>query len=415
MVRTFAALSLIAYLIGSLLTPAHAQISRGDRWTKIAVAPITLDSGLASIDLSSARGKYKALRVRVNRGTINFTQLQIIYLDGSVHQIDKEFRLRRRERTKPLDLRSEERFVEEINIGFEPSERGSAKATVEIWGLQSRKGRYAKRPKGESVADGGSEAGARRPYEGPPPLPPRLTGSETATDGDVLFGAEYVGFKSDKDVIRVGQKVGKFSKIRLRVRDNDIFIHDVKIVYSNGDPQTIKVEKEVLADFQTDWFELEGDRFIDSIHVTYKSRPDFEGQARVEVFGLHADGWLGPDGEGRQFNDGWVLLGAQPAGFIGFDRDVIPVGKNKGGFREIRVNVRERAITLNQLKVVYENGEEDIIPVRARVNAGSTFGPIALRTEGIEIEKIEARYRSRFIDKTARGKGNAVVEVWAKH
>jgi hypothetical protein len=31
------------------------------------------------------------------------------------------------------------------------------------------------------------------------------------------------------------------------------------------------------------------------------------------------------------------------------------------------------------------------------------------------IKEIKARYRSRFIDASAKGKGNAVVEIWAQH
>ena len=40
------------------------------------------------------------------------------------------------------------------------------------------------------------------------------------------------------------------------------------------------------------------------------------------------------------------------AGFIGFEKDVIPVGKNEGGFRQIRLKVRDRSITLREIRVV---------------------------------------------------------------
>ncbi len=413
MFRTLVAFCL-ALVFGSAVSSVQAQINRGDRWTKLATENVDLKSGLASIDLSKRNGSFKAFRLRMARGGIRFTQIQFLYADGTVHQVDKAFRLERRERTKPLDLRSEERFIEQVNIEFDPNTRSRSRARLEIWGLQSRKGRRAKRPQqpeGSSVES--AEAATR--VDGKPPLPTRLSGGGSASDGDVLFGAEYIGFDVDKDVIPVGRKVGKFNKIRLKVHDSDIFINDIKVIYETGEPELISLNTEILTDAQTDWLDLKGDRFVKEIHLSYRSKPDFEGQARVELFGLHAEGWLGPEGEGRKFNDGWVLLGARPAGFIGFDRHTIPVGKNVGGFREIRVSVRERAITLNQIRVVYNNGQEDIIPVRSRVDAGSTFGPIALRQTGNEINKIVARYRSRFIDRSAAGKGNAIVEVWAKH
>ncbi|MEL7048741.1 MAG: DUF2541 domain-containing protein, partial [Pseudomonadota bacterium] len=114
-------------------------------------------------------------------------------------------------------------------------------------------------------------------------------------------------------------------------------------------------------------------------------------------------------------NDGWVLLAAQTAGFIGFDKDDVPVGANNGGFDKIRVTVRERAIMLNKIKVVYNDGKQDVIPVKTRVDAGSTYGPISLRGSKERIAKIQAVYRSRYVDRSAKNLGSAIVEFWAKH
>ncbi len=100
---------------------------------------------------------------------------------------------------------------------------------------------------------------------------------------------------------------------------------------------------------------------------------------QIEIWGTHADGWLDRDGEGGNFNDGWLLIGAQTAGAIGFDNDVIPLAELGDGFQQIRVNVMGRPVTLNQLRVIYENGEEDIVPVRSRIDDGDVFGPINLR------------------------------------
>ncbi len=233
--------------------------------------------------------------------------------------------------------------------------------------------------------------------------------------GEVLFGTQYVGFGVDRDVIRVGTDIGKFDRLRLRVLDNDIHINDLKVIYANGEPDTLAVNQNITKNSRTNWLNLKGDRFVKEIQMSYRSKPSLKGQARVEVFGEYAAGWLGPNGEGRKFNEGWVLLGAQTAGFVGFDKDTIQVGRNEGGFTKIRVTVRDRAITLNELRVIYANGADDIIPVRTRVDAGSTYGPIDLKGEKRAIEKIEARYRSRFIDSGAKGKGNAVVEVWGRH
>ena len=133
------------------------------------------------------------------------------------------------------------------------------------------------------------------------------------------------------------------------------------------------------------------------------------------MFGQFADGWLGSAGEGRKYNQGWVLLGAQTAGFVGFDSDTIPVGRNEGGFKKIRLTVKDRAITLKEVRVLYESGAEDVIPLNnTRIDAGSTFGPVDLKGASARaIKEIQAKYRSRIFDKGAKGKGAGIVEVGA--
>ena len=161
-----------------------------------------------------------------------------------------------------------------------------------------------------------------------------------------MFGYQNVGFALDRDVIKVGGELGKFDRIRLRVLGNDIHIVSLKVVYVDGDCEDVAVDAEIKANKKTQWFDLKGDRFIREIQMVYRSQPNLKGQARVEVTGQYAQGWLGTGGEGRKYNEGWVLLGAQTAGFTGFDHDTISVGENEGGFTRLRVAAKDRAITL---------------------------------------------------------------------
>ncbi len=92
---------------------------------------------------------------------------------------------------------------------------------------------------------------------------------------------------------------------------------------------------------------------------------------------------------------------------------MISIGKNSGGFKELRLDVKDRAITLNQLTVVYRDGTESVIPVKAEVKGGSSYGPVPLMQKAIK--EIRVSYRSRFLDKQAKGKGYSFVEFWARH
>jgi hypothetical protein len=247
---------------------------------------------------------------------------------------------------------------------------------------------------------------------------PEATGAvpgKATSNGEVLFGVQDVGFLVDRDTIRVGKEIGKFDRIRLRVLKNDIYVTDLKAVYENGDTESLLTDKKIDAGRKTDWIDLRHKDFIKEIQLVYRSRPDFKGEARVEIFGEYADGWLGPNGEGNKYNNGWVLLGTDTAGSIGFDKVKIPVGKNEGGFKQIKVSVKDRDVTMTNLAVVYEDGAKDELDAdRTKIAADEAFGPVDLKKDG-SIKEIEATWRSRAFATSKRDRAYATVEVWGHH
>ncbi len=101
-----------------------------------------------------------------------------------------------------------------------------------------------------------------------------------------LLGTAKVGFIGDKDVIKVGRKDGDFSKIKLRVRGNEVEFMDVDVVYANGQRDDIRIRNRIKAGDETRAIDLKGgDRFIRRVEFVYKSKPSFKGQATVELWG----------------------------------------------------------------------------------------------------------------------------------
>jgi hypothetical protein len=410
----------LALAAAGFLSAAQAQKGEGDL---VLIGSFSVDATKERdvIDLSKTNGKFRGLRLRAEDGEITLSRVQVLYGDGSVHNEDRKIVLLDGERTKPIDPVSKDRFVDQITLSIVPAKKGKAK--VQVYGIAVGDGAKAKRTAAvvEKKDDKKPEKKDDKAESGKIPAAPTKSDPIKASPGtltefgDVMFGAQSVGFVVDRDVIRVGAEIGKFDKIRLRVLENDIFIKDMKVVYANGETDDIVVGAEVKRDTRTKWFNLKGDRFIKEIQFVYNSKPNFKGQARIEVLGEYAEGWLAPTGEGRKYNQGWVLLGSETAGFIGFDKDIIKVGRNEGGFKRLRVSVKDRAIYFNELRIVYASGQEDVVPVKAKIEAGSTYGPIDLKGGTRAIKEIQARYRSRFIDKDATGKGRATVEVWGQH
>jgi hypothetical protein len=102
------------------------------------------------------------------------------------------------------------------------------------------------------------------------------------------LGERRVGFISDHDTISVGRHDGKFKRLKLRVKDNDIELDSVKIVFGNGEVEDFPFRQRIRAggesptiDLRTPWRD---GRFIKEVLLHYHSRPDFKGQAVAELW-----------------------------------------------------------------------------------------------------------------------------------
>jgi hypothetical protein len=397
-----------ALLAAGALSVAEAQ-------DLVGIGSETIDvssDGNITIDVTKAPGAFRGIRVK-NKGasTIDVQRVQIVYSDGSVHNEDRQIDMRKGERSREIAADSADKFIDKVNVTWKASK---GKTSLQVLGLQTRDGRRMERPKGPATGDLSAEDDKGTP------TPTPATGTGPAGDGnDVMFGYQNVGFGIDRDVIKVGGEIGKFDYVRLRVLGNDVHLNTLKVVYMDGTEQDLAVDADIRANTRTSWLDVDGEKFIREIQMSYRSKPNFKGQARIEITGQYAKDWLGPGGEGKKYNAGWVLLGAQTAGFTGFDKDTITVGRNEGGFSKLRIVAKDRAITLREIRVVFESGPDEVFSMRERVDPGNPYGPLEFKAGRSAIKEIQAKYRSRF--DLAKGLKNlfegtpAVVEVWGQH
>jgi hypothetical protein len=409
MMRTWLAAGAVVMAL-SAASPIQAQ----ERLVLIGSKAINLDNkaGRDSIDVSSAKGSYQAIRVVAKDGPIKLSNVDVTYAGAPEHSERRPINLNRGDRTRPINPGPQGKFVDRVGLVFEP---GSGTTTVEIYGVQNAASARAVRPTAAAAAPAKA---APAPIATAPTSDKKtdLKVGEITDRGETLFGTATVGFGVDRDVIRIGESIGKFDRIRFRILDNDIFVRSLRVVYANGEIDEVAYSQEIKANSRTRWIPLKGDRFIKEIQMVYNSKPNFRGRAFIEVYGHYAEGWLGPNGEGRKYNQGYVLLGKQTAGFIIDRNDRIEVGPNEGGFRKIRINVRDEAITLFEVRIVYGNGEVDIIPAnRTRVDVGGVFGPIDLKGGTRVIREIRPTYRTRVFQQGGIARGRAVVEFWGQH
>lgn len=104
----------------------------------------------------------------------------------------------------------------------------------------------------------------------------------------VRLGDRHVGFVKDHDVIEVGRHDGKFKRLKLIIRRNDIELNSIKILFGNGEVEDVVFQQhihdggEAVINLRSPWHE---GRFVRAVEMHYHSRPDFRGEAIAELWG----------------------------------------------------------------------------------------------------------------------------------
>jgi hypothetical protein len=221
----------------------------------------------------------------------------------------------------------------------------------------------------------------------------------------ILLGEKAVGFRVDRDVIRIGQSEDwyrdrAFRRLHLVAEGNDIHLISVRLVYFNGYSEDYRVDT-LIRDGQEQAIELRGDRsFVREIEMVYRSRPGFGGRAVMKVYGQPTRRLGGPPGgpppviagggDGRD----WVELGCKGVSLFGKDRDSIDVGRREGRFKAIRLHVRGADVEVFDVRVVYANGVPDDIAVKHFLRQGERTRPLDLRGYERSIRRVDMTYRT---------------------
>jgi len=113
-----------------------------------------------------------------------------------------------------------------------------------------------------------------------------MAASAAAADDWVKLGDRYVSIDTDKDEIPVSLLKGKFTKIKLKAKGNNIFISNVTVIYSTGASDLIPVLGLLKEGEETRELDLRGkERSIKKIEMTFKRIPNLKGMAEIIVYG----------------------------------------------------------------------------------------------------------------------------------
>lgn len=103
--------------------------------------------------------------------------------------------------------------------------------------------------------------------------------------------------------------------------------------------------------------------------------------------------------------EGWEILGESKVNFVR-DKDVMEV-KSRNLFTSIRFYIEEKDVRINDLKIVFENGDKIEPALDDMIKAGEQSRVIELAADGRRINNIEFKYRS--MGSLLEGRANVVV------
>lgn len=195
------------------------------------------------VEIGAREGQFKAIRFDVRGSDIEVQGVRIVYANGEPEDLNVRQTFKAGSSSRVFDLKGYKRAIKQIVIIYVA--RNSA--TIRFFGIEGA---------------------------APAPAWERL-------------GCKEVRFGIDHDTLKVGRTDGVFKAIKLGVRLAPVEFFDVKVVFGNGQRQTLTIRQLISPGGETRVIDLVGDnRGIDRVEMLYRSIPTFKGAAEVCVSAL---------------------------------------------------------------------------------------------------------------------------------
>lgn len=253
--RSVAAFALLIIGFCSASAVSWAQSPGTDQWALIGKLRIDPLIGREALEIDTVQA-YKAVRLSVQGGPLMIERVQVSWSTGDVHNEERLINLLDGERTRSIDQTDRNRRLSRIGVIYrvEPTAKP---VVLEAWGLTGQQAQSA------------AAAGSAR---------------STAT----LLGAATIDLAAERASIPVTLTSGQVDRVRLHVPDNNVFIEDVRLEYTVGDPDLLMVGADLRAGARSRWLEVKPDRTLKEVHVGFRGRAGLVASARLELHGERA-------------------------------------------------------------------------------------------------------------------------------
>ncbi len=235
----------MALVLGLLISNAHAQ---NRDWVPLGQKSVgfRVDRDVINVGQSEAwfrNRSFRALHFVAERNDVHMMSIRIVYLNGHTEDLRVD-RLMRPGSGLAVDLGGDRSYLRQIQMVYQSRPDFRGQAVIKVFGEPARR-------------MGGPP--------GPGPGPARADWEELGCQDVNIVGA-------DRDTVRVGRREGRFKAIRLHVRQADVEMLDLKVIYANGQPDDIRVRSLIRAGDRTRPLDLQGrERAIDRVEMVYRT------------------------------------------------------------------------------------------------------------------------------------------------
>jgi len=251
--------SILAFLLMILTSGAEAQWRRD--WIPLGQQTVGFNVDRDVIAVNQPDDWYRERSLRsiyflVDRNDVYMMGVRLTYQNG----FTEDFRIDQVIRDGSefeLNLSGERNYIKQIEMLYRARPEGG-RALVSVYGVPAR------------AFDRNASGWGPRPGFGPGFAGP---GGPAPNPQWVELGCKEVNiFTRDRDAISLGRREARFRSIRLAVRDADIEIRDLRVVYLSGRPDDLSVQSLIRVGERSRPIDLQGwERGIDRIEMIYRT------------------------------------------------------------------------------------------------------------------------------------------------
>jgi hypothetical protein len=244
--------SLLLVCRGAFAGPAEAPDPSRERWVKLGETPAGSGLETGTFEVGSRIGAFERLRIAAAGTDVFVQELRVYFADGHMQRVTRDARLARNTQSEPFLLDNSPRAIDRIEMTFKGRAPAAQRdALVSVWA------QAASRQRDELVV---------------------------LEDDWLVLGEKPVAASISQSVIAVGREAGRFEAIRLAVLSTDVAFHDIRVVYLDGEVDTLAVRRLIRAGDTSPPLTLKGpSRFIREIELIQEANPNTQLPAVVQV------------------------------------------------------------------------------------------------------------------------------------